>query len=200
MPTEVIKNNVQTTLLTPIDSNDTVITPVDGSGFPATGEQVRAAIGDEILIVTGGDGPQFDVTRGAEGTTAVGHSAGDAVRLVLTAGSFDALVSEAIIDQAIPLGTDAPVHFDALPGAGVEGEQRMQITDGAAYAGFFASVNVTAGEGRASLQATSGVAETEIVVQPDTVYVDGLPGSTGTFTSADGKTVTVTKGLIAGIV
>lgn len=93
MPTEVIKNNVQTTLLTPIDSNDTVITPVDGSGFPATGEQARAAIGSEILIVTGGDGPQYDVTRGAEGTTAVGHAAGDALRLVLTADGFTALAA-----------------------------------------------------------------------------------------------------------
>ena len=93
MPTEVIKNNVQTTLLTPIDSNDTVITPVDGSGFPATGEQARAAIGSEILIVTGGDGPQYDVTRGAEGTTAVGHAAGEALRLVLTADGFTALAA-----------------------------------------------------------------------------------------------------------
>lgn len=91
MPTEVLKNNVQTTLLSAIDSNDTVITPTDPTGFPATGEQARAAIGDEILIVAGGDGPQFDVTRGAEGTTAVGHAAGEAVRLVLTSDGFSAL-------------------------------------------------------------------------------------------------------------
>lgn len=91
MPTEVLKNNIQTTLLAAIDSNDTVITPTDPTGFPATGEQARAAIGDEILIVAGGDGPQFDVTRGAEGTTAVGHAAGEAVRLVLTSDGFAAL-------------------------------------------------------------------------------------------------------------
>ena len=91
MPTEVLKNNIQTTLLAAIDSNDTVITPMDPTGFPATGEQARAAIGDEILIVAGGDGPQFDVTRGAEGTTAVGHAAGEAVRLVLTSDGFSAL-------------------------------------------------------------------------------------------------------------
>src|SRR5574343_95486 len=93
MPTEVLKNNIQTTLLAAIDSNDTVITPTDPTGFPATGEQARAAIGDEILIVAGGDGPQYDVTRGAEGTTAVGHAAGDALRLVLTADGFTALAA-----------------------------------------------------------------------------------------------------------
>ncbi len=93
MPTEVLKNNIQTTLLAAIDSNDTVITPTDPTGFPATGERARAAIGDEILIVAGGDGPQYDVTRGAEGTTAVGHAAGDALRLVLTADGFAALAA-----------------------------------------------------------------------------------------------------------
>lgn len=93
MPTEVLKNNIQTTLLAAIDSNDAVITPTDPTGFPATGERARAAIGDEILIVAGGDGPQYDVTRGAEGTTAVGHAAGDALRLVLTADGFTALAA-----------------------------------------------------------------------------------------------------------
>lgn len=93
MPTEVLKNNIQTTLLAAIDSNDAVITPTDPTGFPATGERARAAIGDEIMIVAGGDGPQYDVTRGAEGTTAVGHAAGDALRLVLTADGFTALAA-----------------------------------------------------------------------------------------------------------
>jgi len=127
MPTEVLKNNIQTTLLAAIDSNDTVITPTDPTGFPVTGEQARAAIGSEILIVAGGDGPQYDVTRGAEGTTAVGHAAGDALRLVLTADGFAALaalgsalrvVTRRITTAELSTLGDTPVELvPGVPGA-----------------------------------------------------------------------------------
>lgn len=192
MPTEVIKNNVQTTLLAAIDSNDTVLTPTDPTGFPATGEQVRAAIGDEILIVTGGDGPQFDVTRGAEGTTAVGHSAGDAVRLVLTAAGFSALAAQ---DAAGVLAVVADLGVNASVTANASEDGTPQV------ATFNAQVNDGDGVASAEIFARDrGGDVTSLKVVGTDVLVDDAPGASGAFTSSDGKTVTVTKGLITGIV
>lgn len=192
MPTEVLKNNIQTTLLAAIDSNDAVITPTDPTGFPATGEQARACIGDELLIVTGGDGPQYDVVRGAEGTTAVGHVEGEAVRLVLTAAGFSALAAQEAAD-VLAVVAELGANEGVAAAASESGTDQL--------ATFNAQVNDGDGIASAEVLACDRSGDvTSLAVTGPGVRVDGVMGASGTFTSADGKTITVTKGLITEVV
>ncbi len=85
---EQYTNLARTNLSAGIDDNDLTITVLDETLFPTTATY-RIVIDREIMIVTAGAGTDtWTVTRGAEGTTAVAHSSGAPVVLVLTVQSL----------------------------------------------------------------------------------------------------------------
>jgi hypothetical protein len=68
-----------TTLSSQINSNQSTVTVASASGFPTT-SQFRIRIDDEVMTVTGGYGSTtWNVSRGAQGTTAASHSSGQTV-------------------------------------------------------------------------------------------------------------------------
>lgn len=85
---ERFANLAYTTLDGAILAGDLTLVVADASDFPTTGD-FRLIIEDEILLVTGVSGTTFTVTRGIEGTSAVGHGDGTVVRHILTAGAMD---------------------------------------------------------------------------------------------------------------
>lgn len=88
MALELFANNAIDELASSIIDSDLTLDVVSASLFPATGN-FRIRIEDELMLVTGVSSNTFTVTRGIEGTTAVGHSGGEAVSLVLTKGALD---------------------------------------------------------------------------------------------------------------
>lgn len=109
MPTEQFANNAQTTLAAAVTAGATTITVSATTGFPS-GPQFRIRVGDELMLVTAVSGATWTVTRGAEGTVAAPHAAGDSVTQVLTAGVLTALTG---------LTTDQPANtIYAGPAAG----------------------------------------------------------------------------------
>lgn len=111
MAIERFVNNFQTTLSAGIDDSTTTIPVVAGTSIAS---QFRIRIDNEILIVTaGGTGTSWTATRGAESTSAVSHSNGATVTIVLTAGA----IQQMLADQ-VRSGTYAnlPSTSDALEG------------------------------------------------------------------------------------
>jgi hypothetical protein len=90
--TEQFVNIAESTLDVSVDSDDTTLTVVDGSSFPATGD-FRVTVGTEIMLCTARTGNDLTVTRGIEGTTAAAHSAGDDVVHTLTVESLGEFVA-----------------------------------------------------------------------------------------------------------
>lgn len=85
---EQFANAASTTLNGAINSSVTSITVTAATGFPAAA-QYRVIIDSEVLLVTAGAGTTtWTVTRGAEGTTAAGHSDLAPVTHILTAGAL----------------------------------------------------------------------------------------------------------------
>src|SRR5438128_10489511 len=77
-----------TTLNGAILAGDTSLIVASFAAFPSSG-QYRILIGDELLIVTAGQGTlTWTVTRGAEGTTAAAHADGASIYHTLTAASL----------------------------------------------------------------------------------------------------------------
>lgn len=87
---EQFVNNIYTTLSGAINNSVTSIVVASATGIPATGT-FRLLIDDEILICTSRSGTTLTVQRGQENTTAVSHSTGAVVDLVLTKGALDQL-------------------------------------------------------------------------------------------------------------
>jgi hypothetical protein len=110
MAVEQYANNAATTLSGGIDDTVGTLTVASAAGFPASGP-FRILVGTELMIVTAVSGADFTVTRGAEGTAATAHSNGDAVTHILTAGSLQALESDAV----------RSVAYASRPAAGNEG-------------------------------------------------------------------------------
>ena len=85
---ERFTNNAETTLDGNIDNAVTSINVQDATLFPDDA-QFRIIIDDELMLVTGGAGTTtWEVTRGAEGTTAAAHLDDSQVCQVLTAGAL----------------------------------------------------------------------------------------------------------------
>jgi hypothetical protein len=79
------------TLAAGIDGVQLTLTVVSAATLPALAI-FRLRIGDEIVIVTSAAAaPTYTITRGAEGTAAVAHSAGALVTEVMTAAQLDAI-------------------------------------------------------------------------------------------------------------
>lgn len=85
---ETLINNWQDQLNGSISDSDTTITVDDASALPTSG-YFRVQIEDELIICNGRSGNDLAVvTRGAESTTAAGHSDNTAIKAVLSAGGF----------------------------------------------------------------------------------------------------------------
>lgn len=99
MALEIFSNLLTATLATGIDNVQTTLTittPTSGT-IPTTGN-FRLRIENEYLLVTGtGNGSTtFTVTRSIEGSTAASHSAGIAVKQVITAAALAQIRLDAI--------------------------------------------------------------------------------------------------------
>jgi hypothetical protein len=97
---EQFANSAQTFLASSMLSTDLTLTVNSGVGFPATGT-FRIVVEQELIIVGAVSGAVFSsLTRGAEGTTAVGHSGGVTVTAVVTAGTFAQFKSDILGEVA----------------------------------------------------------------------------------------------------
>src|SRR5437870_13319660 len=77
-----------TTLNGAILAGDTSLVVTSFAAFPSSG-QYRILIGDELLLVTAGQGTlTWTVTRGAGGTTAAAHADGASISHTLTPASL----------------------------------------------------------------------------------------------------------------
>ncbi|MCG1029320.1 hypothetical protein J5S49_13565 [Virgibacillus halodenitrificans] len=86
-------NNAGSKLSASITASDTTLTVEDASSFPAVPFLATLA-DDEIVKVTAVNGNTFTVERAQEGTTAKDWDAGVSVANRLTAGMYNALVSD----------------------------------------------------------------------------------------------------------
>lgn len=85
---EQFTNLAHSTLVNDIIAAEASLVVADGSKFPTTGD-FRVCIDSEIIIVGARTGNTLSsLTRGAEGTTAVGHTSGTDIAHVLTAASM----------------------------------------------------------------------------------------------------------------
>lgn len=92
---EQFENNYTTLLNGAIDDNDTTI--VVDTGPDMTG-QFRIKIDDELILVGSVSGTTFsDCSRGVEGTVAASHSDNAVVEHVLTAGSLEQTIEDALV-------------------------------------------------------------------------------------------------------
>ena len=87
---ERFANLAASTLGSTISSGATSLSVVSAASFPTSG-QFRVVIDQEIFLVTNVSGNTFTVTPGYESSTQIGHTAGAAVRLLLTAGIMQAV-------------------------------------------------------------------------------------------------------------
>jgi len=95
--TEALANRAQTTLAVGITDTATSIQVASAAGFPSSGNY-RIRIGNEYLLVTGGQGTTtWTVTRAVEDAgrfAAAAHAAGDAVKQVITVGGLTQFIEE----------------------------------------------------------------------------------------------------------
>lgn len=115
MPLELFTNAANpttaraTTLGAAMLAGDLTLSVASSTGFPAAVagvSQFRVLIESEIVIVTNVALTTWTVTRGAEGTAAVGHALGVAVNATVTAGALGN--ADGIPD---PLGAGVPFTF-----------------------------------------------------------------------------------------
>ena len=120
--TEQISNFGSTTLSTTINNSITTVVVASATNFPSSGT-FRIVIDSEIMLVTNVSGTTFTVTRGQEGTTAVGHTSGVGVIQSITSSGLDNYVKNYAmfdISSSRPVAgvkgryfrpTDAPVEY-----------------------------------------------------------------------------------------
>src|SRR6185437_2715032 len=100
MPTyEQYANNASSTLASTIIAGDGSLTVASAAAFPTVGN-FRIIVDSEIMTVTAVSGSTFTITRGAEGTTAAGHTSGAIVTQVLTRGGLLALGSDLLLSDS----------------------------------------------------------------------------------------------------
>lgn len=90
MAIEQFANSAGSTLVDGITSDATSLQVLSATRFP-TDPQFRLMIDNEILLVTGVEGPFFSVLRGQEGTVAQAHNPGTPVTHTLTAEAITQL-------------------------------------------------------------------------------------------------------------
>lgn len=115
MLTEQFANNARTTLNGSISSSVTTIVVDSATAFPTVGE-FRIIVDSEIMKVTSVTGANFTVTRGEEGTTAIGHSDGSPVNLIVTVNSIHK-ISPQVNDGRLTLTSGVPINSADVTGA-----------------------------------------------------------------------------------
>jgi len=90
---EQFVNDPGTTITSNVLSGDATIHVASGTGYPSSGD-FRIKINNELMLVTAVTGLTWSVTRGIEGTSAAGHTSGDAVNHYLTAGGLTVILTE----------------------------------------------------------------------------------------------------------
>jgi len=114
-----VKNRASSTLASGILAADLSLTVAAGEGVKFPAVPFRITVVDEIMEVTAVATDVFTVTRAVEGTTAVDHTAGDAVELRITAGTFQNLergagkinVEVLAADKTLVAGTDPMYQY-----------------------------------------------------------------------------------------
>ena len=94
MATETFSNNASSTLSMSVDNVVTLLSVVDGSSFPSSG-QFRLKINNELMLCISRFGDNLVVARAQEGTSAASHASGDAVVHIVTAAALTQLKWEA---------------------------------------------------------------------------------------------------------
>jgi hypothetical protein len=117
-----------TTITSGITSSSTTVTVAGTTGYPTSYPFVLAldynTAAEELVTVTGVSGLTLTITRGYNGTTAVGHNAGAVVRHVITAQDL----------------TDAQTHYGTALSAGAHGVTGALAT----FLGTSSSANLAA--------------------------------------------------------
>jgi hypothetical protein len=198
---EILANLAEGVLQTTMNGSVTSLVLGSGQGalFPATGN-FRVTCESEIMLCTARSSDTLTVTRGQEGTSAVGHTSGVAVAHTLTKGGLDQYLSEKgyVVPSAMVLPVDirvpvSNVYWDSL---GI-GEPRYFgywdfVKDVLGYADGFVKVppNVTSASIRLSVMAnaTSGVTRWYIRTFAS---ADGASLSSGTADNATAQDITV---------
>jgi len=120
------KNGARSTLSSAIDASITSIVVADATKFPTTAPFLVTIwnmvtypnpsddVGQEVLLVTNVSGSTFTVVRGQEDTTGKVHSAGHAVMIPITAGTFEEI--ENAINSAPGFVTYEKFVFTATQG------------------------------------------------------------------------------------
>ena len=98
---ETLSNFAASTLGADISVVSTALVVADGSKFPASGN-FRIRIDDELMLVGARAGANLSsITRGIEGTTVTAHSAGAAVRHVLSAAGLQRHIDDRIAQLVV---------------------------------------------------------------------------------------------------
>lgn len=100
---ERLANFGETTLSGDLDGSQTTVTVSNGALFPSSGNY-RIVVDEELMLVTARSTNDLTVTRGIESTSAVAHTNGANVKMVLTAAGLTTFTSEAITTNNGKLG------------------------------------------------------------------------------------------------
>lgn len=198
------KNNVRTTLAEDISLTELEWQVTDGSVFPSSGD-FMVTVWDAVTYTRPGNDPNMEivrctsrstnvltVTRARESTTAVTHTSGDTVDMLITAGTFDEH-----IDQDIKTTDDVTFNSLALTGS----FKVSLVTKTANYTATDTDHTIICGTGNETftitLPAASGV--TNIIyniknIGTGTITVDGNASET-----IDGSTTSVISTQYASI-
>jgi len=164
--TVVLKNNVSSTLATPISASDTGMVVVDGDQFPtlAGGEYFYATLMSpagttEIVKVTARVANAMTIVRAQDGTSAASFTSGALVEMRVTAASMLDAASEYSTAAAISIadaggyytGTNVEAALQEAAQAGT-----TQITDAA---GYYTGTNVEAALQEAAQAGTTQITD-----------------------------------------
>ena len=161
---ERLANFGETTLAEELTDSDTTMTVASGAVFPTSGN-FRVVVGNEIMLVTARSTNDLTVTRGAESTTAVAHTNGEAVKMVLTAAGLTTAVGERYADRwFVPAGSE--VFADEFNDASLDAGWTRVDTSSAAHLTYTEAGGVlslahsaaadTSGPGHALMRAMPG--------------------------------------------
>ena len=102
------------------------------------------AASSEMMLVTNISGTTWTVTRGAESTTPVAHTAGFTVWLVVTAGDLTALATSASVTAAVATETSRAEAAEATKGP-ILTQATVQTGNANALANTIVPTNTTSG-------------------------------------------------------
>ena len=100
MIAEQLINNASTTLSSSATSSTTTLSVTTGSVFPSTGN-FRLVVDTEIMLCTARSSNTLTVVRGYESTTGASHASGSTISCVLTVGSVQSYLTDAVHNYSL---------------------------------------------------------------------------------------------------